>query len=95
MKVFENFGEFNGIEKLCIVLKEINNANLGSIGSLKNRKNLIHLKLGIRSLINQNLKNIDLFLPNLKSFKSIYSTPGITDKTIIDLSKLKNIVSLY
>jgi hypothetical protein len=30
----------------------------------------------------------------LKSFKSIYSTQGITDKTIINLSKLKNIVSL-
>jgi hypothetical protein len=95
MKVFENFGEFHGIEKLCIVLTETNNANLGSIESLKNCKNLIHLELGIRSLMDQNLENIHLFLPNLKSFKSIYSTPGITDKTIINLSNLKNIVSLY
>jgi hypothetical protein len=105
MKVLENFGEFHNIEnfvKLFIVVKETNNANLGSIESPKNCKNLIHLELGIRSLMDQNLENIHLFLFNLKSFKSIniYSTPGITDKTliitlIINLSKLENIVSLY
>jgi hypothetical protein len=101
IKAFENFGDFYGIQKLCVeVLKETNNANLGSIESLKNCKNLIHLELEIHSLMDQNLENIHLFLPNLKSFKSIYSTPGITDKSliitlIINLSKLENIVSLY
>jgi hypothetical protein len=45
--------------------------------------------------MDENLENIHLFLPNLKLFKSIYSTPGIADKTIINLSKLKNIVLLY
>ncbi len=44
--------------------------------------------------MNKHLENIHLFLTNLKSFKSIYSTPGITDKTLINLSKLKNIFLL-
>ncbi len=74
MKVFDNFGEFHGIEKLCIVLKETNNANLGNIESVKNYKNLIHLELEKCFLMDQYLENIHLFLPNFKSFKSIYST---------------------
>jgi hypothetical protein len=65
MKVLENFGEFHNIGnfvKLCIVVKETNNANLGNIESPKNCKNLIHLELGIRSLMDQNLENIHLYL---------------------------------
>jgi len=94
LNVFEIFEEFQRIEKLYIVLKETNCANLGSVESLKNCKNLIHLELGISALKDKHLENIHSILPNLKSFKSIYSTPGITDKTLINLSKLKNIVLL-
>jgi hypothetical protein len=47
--VFEIFGQFDGIRKLCITLIGKNEVNLGNVEYLKNCKNLIHLELGINA----------------------------------------------
>jgi hypothetical protein len=44
--------------------------------------------------MDKQLENIHLFLPNLKIFISLNTTRGITDKTLENFAKLKNISTI-
>jgi hypothetical protein len=44
--------------------------------------------------MDKHLENVHLFLPNLKIFISLNTTRGITDKTLENFAKLKNISTI-
>jgi hypothetical protein len=91
-KIFELLKETKALEKLIITINDRNfGPNFSSVEYLKNCKNLKYLKLDFKGFGNDILEYIDLYLPNLTHFLFINPMNVLPEKTLNNLTKLKNL----
>jgi hypothetical protein len=91
-KIFELLKETKALEKLIITINDQNfGPNFSSVEYLKNCKNLKYLKLDFKGFGNDILEDIDLYLPNLTHFLFINPMNVLPEKTLHNLTKLKNL----
>jgi hypothetical protein len=71
--------------------------SIGNIDFFKNCKNLKSLKLSFFGLNDNFYKDIDIYLPQLKSieFDCSRSSHFVTDKTLENLAKMQNLTQLF
>jgi hypothetical protein len=90
-QLFEVFSNFRSLETCKISTTDEHESDYGSIVCLKYCSNLTHLTLYLQYLSDKHLKDIDLYLPKLKSFKLNTSNGFITDQTFHCLAKLQKL----
>jgi hypothetical protein len=95
-KIFTIFGKFRNLENLRIEFSGQDFIDVGNIKSFKNCKSLKKLQLLELYLNDENLKDIDLYLPQLKLLNIGYISKGvINDSTLISIAKIPNLRYLY
>jgi hypothetical protein len=97
-KLLQVFGSFKALEHIFIHFTEQLEGSIGNIDFLKNCQNLKSLKLSFFGLNDNFYKDIDLYLPQLKSieFDCSRSSPHcVTDNTLENLAKIQNLTKLF
>ncbi len=88
-KLFQAFAKYKTLEKLSLYFTHTFNLNSGDFSHFKNCLNLNYLLLNLYDLNDEQLTDIELYLPNLVTFYSVCNE--LSDQSLNSLTKLKNL----
>jgi hypothetical protein len=89
MDLYEALGQFNAVEDLSLSTPGLSVKDLGHIVGL----NLKYFNLELTFINEEIFENINLYFPQLRYF-ILRSRGSLTDKTLIALSELQNLLKL-
>ena len=94
-QLFDVFGSgFSSLRTCKVSTTYEEDDSYGTVDGLKNSKQLKHLTLYLKYLSDKHFVNIQTVLPNLRSFKVNTTNGYMTDRTVLSLSKLRQLSSV-